>query len=143
MQGRFAALANVEQYTNVSYVSTSPLIHIRRSRLRPDVNPAYIMSGHGAFNAYLFCTKLAESAECTNCDGRGRDDDAWYSVFECPAFQLYWEDVPFLKSKVLEQSLFRWEISLKSIHIPALQALLIGKICEQKIFYFYFHSDLK
>ncbi len=36
--------------------------------------------------------KLAESPECTNCDRRGRDD-AWHTQFECPVFQLYWEDV--------------------------------------------------
>ncbi len=44
--------------------------------------------GHGAFNAYLFRVKLAESLECTNCDRRGRDDDAWSTLLECPAFQL-------------------------------------------------------
>ncbi len=51
-----------------------------------------VMSGHGAFNAYLFHMKLAESPDCTNCNRRGRDDNAWHTLFECPAFQLYWED---------------------------------------------------
>ncbi len=52
-----------------------------------------VISGHRAFNAYLLCMKLAENPKCTNCDRRGRDNDAWHALFECPAFQLYWEDV--------------------------------------------------
>ncbi len=51
-----------------------------------------VMSGHGGFNVYLFRMKLVESLECTNCDRRGRDDDAWHTLFECLAFQVYWED---------------------------------------------------
>ncbi len=34
------------------------------------------MSGHGAFNAYLFRMKLVDSPDCSNCDRRGLDDDA-------------------------------------------------------------------
>ncbi len=30
-----------------------------------------VMSSHGAFNAFLFRMKLAESPECSNCDRRG------------------------------------------------------------------------
>ncbi len=37
-----------------------------------------VMSGHRAFNAYLFRMKLVESPECSNCDRKGRDDDAWH-----------------------------------------------------------------
>ncbi len=48
-----------------------------------------VMSGHGAFNTYLFHMKLVESLECSNYDRRGRDDDAWHTLFECPAFRLY------------------------------------------------------
>ncbi len=51
-----------------------------------------VMSGRAAFNTYLFRMKLVESPECINCDRRGRDDDAWRTLFECTAFQLYWED---------------------------------------------------
>ncbi len=51
-----------------------------------------VMSSHGAFNVYLFRMKLVESPNCSNCDRRGRDDDAWYTLFECLAFQLYWEE---------------------------------------------------
>ncbi len=51
-----------------------------------------VMSGHRAFNAYLFLMKLAESPECSNCDWRGWDDDAWHTLFECPAFWLYREE---------------------------------------------------
>ncbi len=52
-----------------------------------------VMSSHGAFNKYLFHMRLAESNKCVNWDRRGRDDDAWHTPFECPAFQLYREDV--------------------------------------------------
>ncbi len=45
-----------------------------------------------AFNAYLFRMKLVESPECSNCDRRGRDNDAWHTLFEYPAFRLYWEE---------------------------------------------------
>ncbi len=51
-----------------------------------------VMSGNGAFNVYLFRMKLVESPDCSNCDRRGRDDDAWHTMFECPAFRLYQED---------------------------------------------------
>ncbi len=51
-----------------------------------------VMSGHGAFNAYLFCMNSG-NPECTNCDRRERDDDAWHTLFECPVFQLYQEDI--------------------------------------------------
>ncbi len=45
-----------------------------------------VMSGHRAFNVYLFHMKLAKSPECTNCDRRWWDDDAWLTLFECLAF---------------------------------------------------------
>ncbi len=51
-----------------------------------------VMSGHGEFNANLFRTKLVESLDCSNCDRRGRDDDTWHTLFECPAFRLYREE---------------------------------------------------
>ncbi len=49
--------------------------------------------------------KLAESLECANCGRRGRDDDAWHTMFEYPAFQLYWEDLMTMLKEVDEQSL--------------------------------------
>ncbi len=52
-----------------------------------------------------FRMKLAESPECTNCDRRGRDDDAWHTLFECPAFQRYPEDVMTTLQKKGEQPL--------------------------------------
>ncbi len=65
-----------------------------------------VMSGHGAFNAYLFRMKLVESPECTNYDRRGWDDnDTWHTLFECPAFQLYWEDGMTTLQKKSEQLL--------------------------------------
>ncbi len=63
-----------------------------------------VMSGHGAFNTYLFRMKLAESPKCANCDRRGQDDDAWHTPFECPAFQLHQEDVMTTLQEVGEQS---------------------------------------
>ncbi len=47
-----------------------------------------VMPSHGAFNTYLFYVKLEESPKSANCDRRGWDDDVWYTLFECPAFQL-------------------------------------------------------
>ncbi len=64
-----------------------------------------VLFGHGAFNAYLFHMKVAESPECTNCDRRGWDDDAWHTLFECLAFQLYREDVMTTLQKKGEQPL--------------------------------------
>ncbi len=63
------------------------------------------MSSQGAFNAYLFRMKLAESPECSNCDRRGRDDDAWHTPFECPAFQLYPEEAMTALEKMGEPPL--------------------------------------
>ncbi len=63
-----------------------------------------VMSGHGAFNAYLFPMKLVESPKCTICDRR-RWDDAWHTLFEYRAFQLYWEDVMTILQKEDEQLL--------------------------------------
>ncbi len=51
-----------------------------------------VMSSHGAFNAYLFRMKVVESPECSNCERRGQDDKTWHTLFECLAFQLYWEE---------------------------------------------------
>ncbi len=62
-----------------------------------------VMSSHGAFNAYLLRMKPVEGPECTNCDRRRRDDDAWHTLFECLAFQLYWEDVMTTPQKMGEQ----------------------------------------
>ena len=45
-----------------------------------------VMSGHGVFNKYLHRMGISTSPECSNCDIRGRDDDAWHTLFECPAF---------------------------------------------------------
>ncbi len=64
-----------------------------------------VLSDHEAFNAYLFRMKLAESPECANCDRRGRDDDAWHTLFECLAFQLYQEDVMTTIQEMGEQPL--------------------------------------
>ncbi len=43
--------------------------------------------------------QLVESPECTNCDRRGWDNDAWHTLLEYPAFQLYWEDMMTLQKK--------------------------------------------
>ncbi len=51
-----------------------------------------LMSGHGAFNAYLFHMGLADNPKCANCDRKERDDDAWHTLFECPAFQMFQEE---------------------------------------------------
>ncbi len=68
-------------------------------------NLMQVMSGHGAFNAYLFCMKLVESPECSNCDRRGWDDDAWHTLFECPAFKLYREEAMTALQKTSEPPL--------------------------------------
>ncbi len=64
-----------------------------------------VMSSHGAFNAYLFRMKLVGSPACSNCDRRGRDDDAWHTLFECPAFWLHWEDAMTTLQEIGEQPL--------------------------------------
>ncbi len=38
-------------------------------------------------------------------DRRGRDDDAWHTLFECPAFQLYWEEAMTALEKMGEPPL--------------------------------------
>ncbi len=43
-----------------------------------------VISGHGAFNVYLFHMKLVESPKCANCGRRGWDDDAWQILFIRP-----------------------------------------------------------
>ncbi len=63
------------------------------------------MSGHVAFNAYLFRMKLVDSPDCSNCDRRGRDDDAWHTLFQCPAFQQYREDAIMALQEMGEQPL--------------------------------------
>ncbi len=64
-----------------------------------------VMFGHGAFNAYLFRMKLAEGPDCSHCDRRRRDDDAWHSLFECPGFQLYRYDEMTILQEMCEQPL--------------------------------------
>ncbi len=64
-----------------------------------------VMSCHGAFNTYLFHMKLAESPDCFNCDRRGRDDDAWHTLFEYLTFQLYREDAMTTLQEMGEQPL--------------------------------------
>ncbi len=49
--------------------------------------------------------KLMGNSECANCDRRGRDNDVWYSPFECPAFQLYQVDVITTLQEMGEQPL--------------------------------------
>jgi len=46
-----------------------------------------VMSGHGKFNKYLFRMKISLKAEYSNCDIRGRDDNTWHTLFECPTYQ--------------------------------------------------------
>ncbi len=65
----------------------------------------HVMSGHGMFNAYLFRMKLADSPDCSNWNRRGRDDDVWHILFECPAFQLYREDAKTTLQEMGEQPL--------------------------------------
>ncbi len=62
-----------------------------------------VMSGHGEFNAYLFRMKLTDSFNWSNCDRRRWDDDVWHTLFECPAFQLYWEDAMTALQEMGEQ----------------------------------------
>ncbi len=64
-----------------------------------------VMSGHREFNACLFRMKLVGSFDCFNCDRRGRDDDAWHTLLECPAFQLYREDAMTTLQEMGEQPL--------------------------------------
>ncbi len=66
-----------------------------------------VMSIHVALNAYLFRMKLAESLECTNCDRRGRNDNAWHTLFRCLAFQLYWKDMMILCKRWVSSLLHR------------------------------------
>ncbi len=49
--------------------------------------------------------KLAESPECFNCDRRGWDDNAWHTLFECPAFWLYREEAMTALEKMGEPPL--------------------------------------
>ncbi len=51
-----------------------------------------IMSGHGTLNAYVFYMKLVETSRYTKCNRRGQDDDAWYTLFECLAFQQFCQE---------------------------------------------------
>jgi len=64
-----------------------------------------VMTGHGAFNAYLFRLRLAESPECSNCVTQGRDDDAWHTLFECPAFTQQSEEAMTALQEMGEQPL--------------------------------------
>ncbi len=96
-----------------------------------------VMSGHGAFNAYLFRMKLAESPECSNCDRRGRDDNAWHTLFEYPAFRLYLEEVMTTLEKMGEPPLMPDSlvpIMLKSAEgwdqVAAFVALTMHRIME-------------
>ncbi len=87
---------------------THQLIHdlemwLERGHGQMNFYQTQVMSGHGVYNAYLFRMKLAERPKCTNCDRRGRDDDAWHTLFECPTFQLYQEDVMTTQQKKNEQ----------------------------------------
>ncbi len=43
---------------------------LERTQVQMNFYLTQVMSGHGAFNAYLFRMKLAESPKCINCDRR-------------------------------------------------------------------------
>ncbi len=61
----------------------------------------HVMSGHRVFIVYLFCMRLVGSPECANCDKKkGLDDDAWHTMCECPAFQLFQEDEMIILQKM-------------------------------------------
>ncbi len=49
--------------------------------------------------------KPVESLKWTICDRRGWDDDAWHTMFECLAFQLYQEDAKTTPREMGEQPL--------------------------------------
>ena len=78
---------------------------LERSHGQMDFYLSQVMSGHGAFNAYLFRMRLADSPECANCDTRGRDDDAWHTLFECPAFTQQREEAMTALQEMGEQPL--------------------------------------
>ncbi len=95
------------------------------------------MSDHRAFNAYLFRMKLVDSPDISNCDRRGWDDDAWHNLFECPAFQLYWEDAMTTLQEMGEQPLTSNSlvpIMLKSAdrwdHVATFVALTMCRMME-------------
>jgi len=52
-----------------------------------------VMGGHGVFNKYLHQMSILTSPEYSNCDIRGRDDDAWHTLFQYPVFNDIREDV--------------------------------------------------
>ncbi len=87
------------------YVNTQSKGVVGERSWADELLPTQVMSGHGAFNAYLFHMKQVESLKCANCDRRGRDDDAWHTLLEGPTFQLYWEDAMTTPPKMGEQPL--------------------------------------
>ncbi len=83
----------------------SPIFHKPRGYGRIDFYLSQVMSGHGAFITGLLHMKLAESPECSNCDNRGRDDNAWHTLFGCLALQLFREDVMTTLQEMSEEPL--------------------------------------
>ncbi len=73
------------------------LIH-ERGHGQMDFYLTQVMSGRGPFNASLFHMRLVENPKCDNCDRRGL-------LFECLAFQLFWEDVVTILQETSEEPL--------------------------------------
>ncbi len=96
------ALWKLERRVDLS-VNTWPWDVVGERPWTDELLPNAVMSAYGAFSAYLFCMKLVESPNCTNCDRRRRDNDARHTLFECPAFQLYREDMMTILQKKGEQ----------------------------------------
>ncbi len=86
------------------------------------------MSSHGMFNAYLFCIRLPDSPKCVNCDTKVWDDDAWHTLFECPAFQLFQEDVMTILKEMSEEPLTLDSLALSINTYGGIEMLVLRQV---------------
>ncbi len=98
--GSLEARKESEPANNYSFKAWS-----ESSQRQMDFYLTQVIHDHEAFNMYLFRIRLVESLKCANCDGRGRGDSAFHSLFECPTMQLYWENVMTTLQEMSEQPL--------------------------------------
>ncbi len=95
-----------------------------------------VMHGHGAYNAYLFPMKLVQSLERANYVRRGQDDDdAGHTLFACPAFQLFQEDVMTTLQEMVEKPLHQivWSQSCQSTKIWDQVATFVAMTMRHKM----------
>lgn len=72
---------------------------------------------------------ISENSKYSNCDKRGWDEDAWYTLFECPAFNEMLEEGLYSIRTADEELLTPDSLVLM---IASFEAAILGEQMEAK-----------